>query len=360
MRSSISQIILRNMTPARKNRDPMGQRMLEIHPTLRCNLRCEHCYSVSGPWQHDELDFEIVERVLTDAARMGYEVVSVSGGEPFLCRGLKDILRQACALGMRTIVVTNGYFLDPSHLEPLTSYLDMLSISLDGPPEIHNRMRGSPRAFDHLCAGLEHVRSSGVPFGFIHTITRASWKHLSWVAEFAKEGGAHLLQLRPLELIGRAETNLKELALRESVLLKVYQVTSALEKKYAGMMDIQTRLLHRDQIFAAPETVYAGEMPSSSYGTVAASQLGVLVLERDGALVPLSYGFSRRYQVVNAVEGRLATAWPAFFQDTYPAFRRLCRSVFDRLMAPDAPQVFNWYEQIAARSHQRLTGATTA
>ena len=348
------------MRAARQTLDPIGQRILEIHPTLRCNLRCEHCYSSSGPWVREELPSQVVEQVLSDSARMGYEVLSVSGGEPFLCRGLNNILRHACALGMRTAVTTNGYFLDPSHLEPLSGYLDMLAISLDGPPEIHNRMRGSPQAFDHLCAGLEYLRSSGVPFGFIHTITRESWRHLSWVAEFAAGSGARVLQLHPLEMTGRAENSLKELALQESVLSKVYQLSAVLADKYADAMAIQTKLLHRDQIFASPEIVYAGERPNSPYGTIAASQLGVLVLEPDGALVPLSYGFCRRYQVANAMEARLAAAWPEFFQDTYPAFRRLCRTVFDRLIAPDAPLVFNWHEQIAAQSHGGLTGAGTA
>ena len=26
-----------------------GSRILQIHPTRRCNLRCLHCYSLSGP-----------------------------------------------------------------------------------------------------------------------------------------------------------------------------------------------------------------------------------------------------------------------------------------------------------------------
>src|ERR1039457_6235914 len=66
---------------------PTGQRILQIHPTLRCNLQCEHCYSSSGPWSREELDLDVVNNVVSDAARMGYGVLSVSGGEPFLYPG---------------------------------------------------------------------------------------------------------------------------------------------------------------------------------------------------------------------------------------------------------------------------------
>lgn len=64
------------------------------------------------------------------------------------------MLRRARALGMRTTVTTNGYFLDARHLEPLRGSLDVLAISLDGPPEIHNRMRPPVRRAG-VCA---HVR----------------------------------------------------------------------------------------------------------------------------------------------------------------------------------------------------------
>ena len=30
-------------------------RFLQVHPTRRCNLRCLHCYSESGPDRRDEL-----------------------------------------------------------------------------------------------------------------------------------------------------------------------------------------------------------------------------------------------------------------------------------------------------------------
>jgi Fe-coproporphyrin III synthase len=289
--------------------------------------------------------------VLSDAARMGYRVVSVSGGEPFLYGGLSDILRHAHALGMRTTVTTNGYFLDPRHLEPLRGCIDLLAISLDGPPEIHNRMRASPQAFDRLSAGLEQVRSSELAFGFIHTLTRASWVHLLWLAEFAAANGARLLQLHPLELAGRAETNLPQLATQDGVLSKAYLLAAALAAKYAVTMTVQTDLLHREQVLKNPAMVYANESVDD-HDETPARQLGILVLEPDGALVPVTYGFSRRYQVANAREQSLATAWPAFLRDTYPEFRRLCHAVFGQLIAPGAQPLFNWHEQIAARSHQ--------
>ena len=114
-----------------------------------------------------ELDPALVCSLVSDAARMGYQVVSFSGGEPFLYSGLLEVLQHAKSLGLRTTVTTNGYFLQPRRMEALRDFVDVLAVSLDGPPELHNRLRGSPRAFDRLCAGLKSLRASGMSFGFI-------------------------------------------------------------------------------------------------------------------------------------------------------------------------------------------------
>lgn len=58
---------------------PARRAILQIHPSLRCNLSCVHCYSSSGPMARTELDAATVCEVVSDAAAMGYQVVSVSG-----------------------------------------------------------------------------------------------------------------------------------------------------------------------------------------------------------------------------------------------------------------------------------------
>ena len=329
---------------------PTGQRIVQLHPSLRCNLCCEHCYSSSGPEVRGELDPTLVCGLVSDAARMGYQVVSFSGGEPFLFTGLHDVLRHAKSLGLRTTVTTNGYFLQPRRLEPLRDFIDVLAVSLDGPPELHNRLRGSPRAFDRLCAGLKSLRSSGLYFGFIHTLTQETWEHLPWIADFAAASGARLLQLHPLEMAGRAEGRLGALCAEEDGLAKAYLVATALAAKYSGTMTVQVDLLHRDQVLRAPATVYADESVGGWDAIPPADLLGLIVAEADGAVVPISYGFSRRYQICSLKERSLDQGWRVFLHEGYPEFRRLCRELFEELTASNQRPLFNWHERVVARS----------
>lgn len=328
---------------------PTRQRILQIHPTSRCNLQCPHCYSGSGPWARDSLDPATIEDLLSDAASMGFERLSVSGGEPLLYTGLPRVLLRAKSLGMRTSLATNGYFLDERHLGPIRDHLDGLAISLDGLPETHNFMRGSSAAFTRLCSGLKYIRDTRIPFGFIHTVTQKSWSDLAWLAEFAVDNGGDLLQLHPLELAGRAENRLESIALTEDLTYRVYLLAAALAAKYCGRLSIQTDLLHRDQVLGDPALIYA-DTPAINQDDDTSPFLGVLVLEADGSIVPLSFGFSQRYQICNIKEQRLAAAWPAFVNKTNQSFRRLCRDVF-KLLTEGEQVLFNWHEHIAAQSH---------
>jgi hypothetical protein len=63
----------------------LRQKIIQIHPLLRCNLFCSHRYSSSGPDAvKQKLDLGTLIQIIDDAHKMGYEVASFSGGEPFM------------------------------------------------------------------------------------------------------------------------------------------------------------------------------------------------------------------------------------------------------------------------------------
>ena len=336
----------------------LQQRIIQIHPTLTCNLLCKHCYSSSGPSAKARLDEQTLCDVLSDASEMGYEVVSVSGGEPLMYDGLDEILAHAKSRGMRTTVTTNGTLFNTKRLSRLLECLDVMAISLDGPPALHNEVRQSPRAFDRLLAGLEYVRGAGLKFGFIHTLTRQSWEHLLWTAEFAAQQGASLLQLHPLELAGRADALMPADPPDDDILARVYLLAAALAKKYSGSMAIQLDVFNRDELIENPELVYASDLRVAPDGVKPADLLSLIVVEADGSLVPISYGFSREYAIGRAQDQKLSEAWALYLHRGYVDFRKLCRAVFQDISAPAVLPFFNWYEMIVARSHTpRVQGA---
>src|SRR5438093_1921260 len=146
----------------------MSAKTVQVHLNRLCNLSCAHCYSRSGPSEHETLDPQIVYDFLRDARSLGYDVVAFSGGEPFLYPRFNDVLACASKLGFAAIAVTNGTLLTGDRGECLKR-LNLVGVSVDGPEHIHNAIRRSPTAFSRMAAGLDRLRAIGVPFGIAHT-----------------------------------------------------------------------------------------------------------------------------------------------------------------------------------------------
>lgn len=320
---------------------------LQIHPTRQCNLSCLHCYSSSGPSVRAALDETLVIGVIREAAQLGYRVLAVSGGEPLLYTPLPSILRAAHDCGMATTVTTNGMLLDKRRLAMIEPDADLLAISLDGIPDSHNEMRGSGRAFSAMAKHLGRLRDSGVPFGFIFTLTFHNVNELDWVAQFAFEQGAKLLQIHPLEPVGRAEHELAE-ALPDDCERAMALIEAArLRDIYGEQMQIHVDLATLPALEAQPERVFAGAAGICGAQTIA-EVLAPIVLETSGMVAPLQYGFPREWCLGDVRRGGLRELAVRWMQSRFALFQDMCREVHTDLLSHPEDPVINWYVAVHA------------
>jgi MoaA/NifB/PqqE/SkfB family radical SAM enzyme len=326
---------------------PTGSsRVVQIHPTRRCNLRCLHCYSSSGPEERGELPAALLIDALTAAAAEGYTTASVSGGEPLLYRPLRKVLEGARAAGLATTVTSNGMLLDERRLASLEGCVDLLAISLDGVPASHDRMRGDPRAFSMMASRLEGVRRLGIPFGFIFTLTLHNLHELEWVAGFALDQGAALLQIHPLEEAGRARQELSGKRPDDIECSYAFLVAAQLQEALADRLHVQLDLISRRYVLASPACFFAEGETTCTADQPLSELVSPLVIEADGTVVPLEYGLARAYVLGNLHQAPLAELAATWRQTTYPAFRRLCRSAYEDLEADEGASLANWYERV--------------
>jgi Fe-coproporphyrin III synthase len=296
---------------------------------------------MSSPRGNAGLASALVVQAITDAAAIGFDVLSVSGGEPLMLPDLPDLLAAGKAGAMHVQLATNGWFLASERMRQAAPFLDLVAVSLDGPPALHNHMRGNPQAFARLEAGLPVLREIAAgrfAFGLIHTVTTESWETLPWLADFAATAGARLLQLHPLERAGRAADD-ETLALDADGLARAYILAAALRVDYAGRLHVHTDVLHRDHL------------PAPCDDADAVATLGTLVLEDDGTVVPYAYGFDRRFAVCNIHDTPLAAAWPGYAAKMVPELRRQVRALHAELSVEGGPDLFNWHERMVAASY---------
>ena len=336
---------------------PTGKsRILQVHPTRRCNLRCLHCYSSSGPEEKGRLEPDLLRRALTDASAEGYTVASFSGGEPLLYEPLREVLEHAHQQGMLTTVTSNGMLLDDRRIAMLKGAADLLAISVDGQPASHNHLRASEHAFEVMESRLEGVRAAGIPFGFIFTLTRYNVHELQWVANFAVEQGARLLQIHPLEEVGRAGERLS--GARPNEVSSTFPLLEGLRIQAisGGKLHVQVDLLDRDVLRANPGLGFADEYDDETKMPLG-DIVSPLIIESDGTIVPLQHGFARQYALGNLHQQSLTDAAEDWRRMRLPSFRSLCRRVFQESTVPDTLPFFNWYEAVFQEAPQLASPA---
>lgn len=126
--------------------------------TRRCNARCAFCFHRGGPG--GELDADRIARISRSAAPLLW--LAFSGGEIFLRDDLPRLVAGAARASRAAIVLlpTNGLL--PERIRDAVAEIlaacprstVVVKVSVDGPPALHDRLRGIPGAFERAAATL--------------------------------------------------------------------------------------------------------------------------------------------------------------------------------------------------------------
>jgi Fe-coproporphyrin III synthase len=323
--------------------------VVQIHPSLRCNLACRHCYSVSGPGRVEALALEIVLRAIADLPGLGYGAISLSGGEPLMWPGLGPALAAARRSGLFAALTTNLMPLTQERLAILRAHLNLCAVSLDGVPASHDAIRGKRGAFAVMQARLAELRESGIPFGFIFTLTQTNIGELAWVARFALDQGASLLQVHPLEETGRAATDMAGARPRDLIANAAYLACMRLREALGDRMPVHLDLAHRGTLAREPWRAYGG-VADSDPALPLAELVDTLVIETNGTVSPMQHGFDRAHVLGNLHEAPLPVLAERWRARGGPArLRARCAAAVAKAVAePHDLPAFNWYEALAA------------
>ncbi|MCH2212346.1 MAG: radical SAM protein [Fuerstiella sp.] len=133
-----------------------------------CNLKCEHCFISCSPHNHsfEFLSYKDVETALQESVQHGVREYYFTGGEPFLNKDLRQMLKRTLEYGPAT-VLTNGTVLKSAWLDELYAaeqagrFSLEFRVSIDGPsPEINDPVRGAG-TFDKAIQGVSLLCNAG-------------------------------------------------------------------------------------------------------------------------------------------------------------------------------------------------------
>ncbi len=156
-------------------------RFLILALTERCNLHCRYCYMKAGGHGED-MSAETMERAFALLSPDHQALVQLSGGEPCL---VPDMIEHAAYLctsrGRRTMLAlqTNATLITPQLTRIIKRHDIQVGISLDGPPDLQDSIRG--KATETL-KGMKLFEQEGIPFRVTTVVTAENVGHLHTLA----------------------------------------------------------------------------------------------------------------------------------------------------------------------------------
>lgn len=113
--------------------------------TYRCNARCHMC----GIWHNPSTPQDELAATYLDRLPGGLGRINLTGREPMLRDDIEDLVDILYGKAAKVEISTNGYYtekiLSIAHHFPKV----MFRISLEGLPELNDRLRGTQNGFDH-------------------------------------------------------------------------------------------------------------------------------------------------------------------------------------------------------------------
>lgn len=132
---------------------------VDLHLTNRCPLECPTCcFAASAGTPVEERLADRAEEVVEAALSLGIREFHLMGGEPLLLgHRLVEIARCIKERGGAVHLVTSGCLDDCGVLE----HVDAVFVSVDGPPEVHDGVRGAP-VFGRAAEFMRRAKTAGV------------------------------------------------------------------------------------------------------------------------------------------------------------------------------------------------------
>ena len=136
---------------------PDNLQYLLFKMTNRCNSDCKYCPQAISRSKNEiknDIDKEIIFKVIEDAKKLGTSAIAVNGGEPLLRNDIFEIIEKIIDNKMLPVLMTNGTLLPKSRDQLGKIGLRYVIISFDSMiKEIYEKQRGI--SFEKALDGIE-------------------------------------------------------------------------------------------------------------------------------------------------------------------------------------------------------------
>lgn len=179
-------------------------RRLYLQLLYRCNFECLHCFHGERLKHTDAFTPQEAISLIRRMRNMyGTEAVTLLGGEPFVYKGLPEVVRNTKEeLGLQVEICTNGYHIE-RRLTEIAPHVDLLRVSLEGIGATNDTIRKSG-SYQSALRALHLARELGVRTGATMTVTASNIDEVLPLACTLQCLGVGQLKLHCLRPVGNA------------------------------------------------------------------------------------------------------------------------------------------------------------
>lgn len=177
---------------------------LFIWPHAGCNHRCVSC-DIWRDTSRRELAADDVARWSDEWVRLGVRNVILTGGEPLMHSDLFSLAAPLRERGMAIMLLSTGPLLK-KYAAQVVEHFDVVLVSLDGPPAIHDEIRRTPRAHHLLERGIAAVRAVKPDLRVFArcTVHRFNFRHLPETVRAAQQLHIDRISFIPADVTSEA------------------------------------------------------------------------------------------------------------------------------------------------------------
>ncbi len=129
---------------------------IDFHVTSECSGSCSYCW---GPQRFEHpVDEGVALRIISRVKEVGARRIVFTGGDPLKRSDIGLLIRHAKRIGLEVALSTTGDELTREFLETIGSFIDLISLPIDGPTEEVNSRTKQPGQFTAVMHALEWLR----------------------------------------------------------------------------------------------------------------------------------------------------------------------------------------------------------
>jgi radical SAM protein with 4Fe4S-binding SPASM domain len=275
--------------------------------TRNCVGNCMYCSYTKEYAKDQELSTEQAKHMVDEIHNFGAQWFGISGGEPLVRQDVFDVISYAeKEYGMNVSLITSGFMWNDELFEKLHKYEVHTAISIDGNEESNEiiRRKGS---YAKAVNAMKKLGSVGLLDCLVTTMTKYNIKHMAHPAALAEEYKARMMVYHNLVPVGRASTNMPDLAPTPEQYEEAFNEIYDIQRKLYGKVKVNVYSPFYARIVRQKNPVDFWDWYHEGYlgrCTIGGNYIGIT---ENGDY--RSCGFHEGYRVGNVKDKHLSTAW---------------------------------------------------